>query len=74
MSRAASDGNAAISFEANSGGNSAFTSLKFKASVTTDLVVSPVADTSVFSTTPVAEAASTVMPPPSGSAFICTVG
>ena len=74
MSRVANDGKAGFSFEANAAGNSAFTSLKFNASVTTDLVVSPVEDTSVFSTTPVAEAANTVMPPPSGSAFICTVG
>ena len=39
-----------------------------------DFVSTPVEDTSVFSTTPVEEAANTVIPPPVGSAFICKVG
>ena len=70
MLRFASEGSAAISFDASSGGNSAFTALRLSTSLTMVFVSTPVEDTAVFSTTPVEDAANTVIPPPVGSAFI----
>ena len=74
MLRFASEGRAAISFEASSGGSSAFTALRLRTSLTIVFVSTPVEETAVFSTTPVEVAANTVIPPPVGSAFICRVG